>query len=70
MECGRGIGRELTREKIELIRGELMERDIVPDCIVVGGPSNSMIRHGPCNRRGFGPEKRIVLREERRGEEE
>ena len=29
---------ELTREKIELIRGELMESDIAPDCIVVGGP--------------------------------
>ena len=40
---------ELTREKIELIRGELMETDIAPDCIVVGGPLNSMIRHGPCN---------------------
>ena len=25
---------------------------------------NSMICHRPCNRRGFGPEKRIVLREE------
>ena len=28
---------ELTREKIEQIRGELMESDISPDCIVVGG---------------------------------
>ena len=48
----------------EQIRVELMESDIVPDCIVVGGPSISMIRHGPCNQRGFGPEKRTGLREE------
>ena len=55
---------ELRREKIEQIRGELIESDIASDCIVVGGPSNSMIQHGPCNRRGFGPEKQIVLRDE------
>ena len=58
---------ELTREKIEQIRGELMESGIVPDCIVVGGPSNSLIRHGPSNRRGFGPEKRLLIREEGEG---
>ena len=58
---------ELTREKIEQIRGELMESAIVPDCIVVGGPSNSLIRHGPSNRRGFGPEKRLLIREEGEG---
>ena len=40
---------------------------MVPDSIVVGGPTNSLIRHGPSNRRGFGPEKRLVLKEEVRG---
>ena len=63
------ISGELTREKIEKVRVELMESDIAPDCIVVGGPSNSLIRHGPNNRRGFGPEKRLVLREEGKGGE-
>ena len=44
-----------------------MESDIAPDCIVVGGQSNSWIWHGPNNRCGFGPEKRLVLREEGKG---
>ena len=63
------ISGELTREKIEKVRVELMESDIAPDCIVVGGPSNSLIRHGPNNRHGFGPDKRLVLREEGKGGE-
>ena len=61
------ISGELTREKIERVRVELMESDIAPDCIVVGGPSNSLIRHGPNNQRGFGPEKMLVLREGGKG---
>ena len=43
------ISGEITREKIERVRVELMESDIAPDYIVVGGPSNSLIRHGPNN---------------------
>ena len=58
------ISGELTREKI---RGELINSEVVPDSFVVGGPTNSLIRHGPSNRRGFGPEKRLVLKEEARG---
>ena len=42
---------------------------MAPDCIVVGGPSNSLIRHGPNNRRGFGPETRLVLKEDGKGGE-
>ena len=61
------ISGELTRDKIEKVRVELMESDIALDCIVVGGPSNSLIRHGPNKRRGFRPEKRLVLREEGEG---
>ena len=34
---------------------------------MLGGPSNSLIRHGPNNRSGFGPEKRLVVREEGEG---
>ena len=36
---------------------------------MVGGPSNSLIRHGPNNRHGVRPEKRLVLREEGKGGE-
>ena len=42
---------------------ELLEEDSVPDRIVIGGPSNSIIRHGPHGHRGFGPERRIVDKE-------
>ena len=53
MESGESIGLvgtgELTRDKIEKVRVELMESDIALDCIVVGGLSNSLIRHGPNN---------------------
>ena len=63
------ISGELTREKIEKVRMELLDSEVAPDCIVVGGPSNSLIRHGPNNRRGFGPEKRLVLKEDGKGGE-
>ena len=52
-----------TREKVEYAKRELEECEAVPDCIVIGGPGGSIIRHGPVNRRGFGPEKRMVLTE-------
>ena len=58
---------ELSREKVELVRRELMECEMVPDSIVIGGPGNSLIRHGPSNRRGFGPETKLVVREEGKG---
>ena len=61
------VNGELSREKVEKVKRELMECEMVPDCIVIGGPANSLIRHGPSNRRGFGPEKRLVVREEGKG---
>ena len=39
--------------------GDILKSEVLPDSIVVGGPTNSLIRHGPSNRRGFGPEKKI-----------
>ena len=48
---------------------ELLDSEVAPDCIVVGGPSNSLIRHGPNNPCGFGPEKRLVLKEDGKGGE-
>ena len=55
-----------TREKVEQAKRELEDCETVPDCIVIGGPGSSIIRHGPTNRRGFGPEKRMVVVEGRR----
>ena len=52
-----------TREKVEKVRKELEECETVPDCIVIGGPGGSTIRHGPVGRRGFGPEMRMILTE-------
>ena len=56
-----------TRDKVEKVRKELEECETVPDCIVIGGPGGSTIRHGAVGRRGFGPEMRMVLTEGTRG---
>ena len=53
---------EWTREKIEAVKEELVLSDEVPDSIVIGGPSNSLIRNGGTSRRGYAPEKRIVVK--------
>jgi hypothetical protein len=40
--------------------------EIDPDRIVIAGPGNSQIKHGRMEIRGFGPEKRIVCKEDGR----
>ena len=35
------VSGELNREKVESVKTELLECEIVPDCIVLGGPSKS-----------------------------
>jgi len=50
-----------TRDKVEQAKRALEESESVPDCIIIGGPGSSIIRHGPANRRGFGPETRMVV---------
>ena len=64
VEAGRvcRIKGEWTREKIEAIKEELVLIDEVSDSIVIGGPSNSIIRNGGTSRRVYAPEKRIVVR--------
>ena len=52
---------EWTRNKLEEIKEELVLSDEVPDCIVIGGPSNSIIRNRGTSRRGYAPEKRITV---------
>ena len=54
---------EWTGEKVEEIKRAVSRCEIDPDVIIVGGPSNSLIRHGPQSRRGFGPEKRTIYTE-------
>ena len=43
---------EWTRDKLEVIKEELVLSDEVPDCIVIGGPSNSIIRNGGASQHG------------------
>ena len=47
---------EWTTEKLEKLKERVMEDEFVPDKVVIGGPSNSTIRHGPQSHRGFGAE--------------
>ena len=47
---------EWTTEKLEKLKERVMEDEFVPDKVVIGGPSNSTIRHGPQRHRGFGAE--------------
>ena len=35
------VNGELSREKVEKVKSEVMECEMVPDCIVIGGPANS-----------------------------
>ena len=52
---------EWTRDKLEVIKEELVLSDKEPDCIVIGGPSNSIIRNGGASPLGYTPEKRITV---------
>ena len=47
---------EWTLEKLKQLKARIMEDEFVPDKIVIGGPSNSTMRHGPESHQGFGPE--------------
>ena len=61
------ISGEWTQAKLEEIKEKLMEDDFVPDKVVIGGPSNSTMRHGPESHRGFGPETVWKMEETKRG---
>ena len=41
----------------------MLEDDFAPDRIVIGGPSDSIIRHGQQNQHGFGAERRMVYKD-------
>ena len=58
---------EWTLEKLEGLKERVMEDEFVPDKVVIGGPSNSTMRHGPESHRGFGPETVWKMEEGRRG---
>ena len=54
-----------TSEKLERVKEELLEAEIVSDRIVIGGPS----KHGSQKLRGFGPDKTdsVQFRRKKRG---
>ena len=58
---------EWTLGKLEELKEKMMEDEFVPDKVVIGGPSNSIMRHGPESHRGFGPETVWKMEEARRG---
>ena len=58
---------EWTMEKLEKLKERVMEDEFVPDKVVIGGPSNSTMRHGPESHRGFGPETVWRMEGGRRG---
>ena len=60
---------EWSREKIEKCKKELSSCEIDPEVIVIGGPTNSLTRHGQQNRRGFGPEGKVEIGRGQEGEE-
>ena len=43
-------------EELEKKKEIVMEDEFVPNKVVIGGPSNSTIRHGPQSHQGFGAE--------------
>ena len=61
---------EWTLEKLEKLKERVMEDEFVPDKVVIGGPSNSTMRHGPESHRGFGPETVWRMEGGRRGKVE
>ena len=58
---------EWTLEKLEQLKERVMEDEFVPEKVVIGGPSNSTMRHGLENHRGFGPETVWRMEGGRRG---
>jgi hypothetical protein len=53
------ISGELNREAVKMALEELAVLEEVPDKVVLGGPTNSLVVHGTGQNRGFHPEKRL-----------
>jgi len=58
------VGGELNREEGGRIQKELEEgKGLLVDKIVIGGPGNSLVKHGIGGERGFGAERKVTLTE-------
>jgi hypothetical protein len=70
MENGRGVrvvGTIRVKGKVDdrtvdLALDELAKLDEQPDRIVIGGPANSLVEHGDRGNRGFGPERKVIVK--------
>jgi hypothetical protein len=58
----------LDRKEVDRVLGELRNMKVKPDKIVVGGPGNSLFRHGEKDNRGFCPERTVRVEKDREGE--
>jgi hypothetical protein len=58
----------LDRKEVDRVLGELKGMKLKPDKIVVGGPGNSLFRHGEKDNRGFCPERTVRVEKDREGE--
>jgi hypothetical protein len=58
----------LDRKEVDRVLGELKSMKLKPDKIVVGGPGNSLFRHGDKDNRGFCLERTVRVEKDREGE--
>jgi hypothetical protein len=66
--CLRLEGENTERENMEMLR-ELEKKVGTVDVMVVGGPTNSLVRHGKEGERGFGGERLVRIEKKKNGEE-
>ncbi len=77
MENGRGVRvvgtirvkGKVDDRSVDLALDELAKLDKQPDKIVIGGPANSLVEHGDRGSRGFGPERKVIVKRTRCGTE-
>jgi hypothetical protein len=53
---------ELDEGKVQIALDELAGMDGMVDKVIVGGPTNSLMVHGTGERRGFCPERKVLVR--------
>jgi hypothetical protein len=57
---------EWTAEKVYQAVEQAKLCEIDPDKIIIAGPGNSQVKHGRTEVRGYGPEKKIMYKKDRR----
>jgi hypothetical protein len=61
-------GENTARKNMEML-DELEKKVGEMDMVVIGGPTNSLVRHGKKEGRGFGGERQVRIEKKRSGEE-